>query len=105
MEERRSINRVEYKAQSIIVTCDTYEQYFVNVDNVSPLGMGITAPSTTPNLLGRDVIIVAETLIMYADITRQEMNPDGTFQIGIQAKKFTKGVLEYLFQSIGTPAQ
>lgn len=105
MEERRSINRVDYKVKSVIVTCDTYEQYFVDVDNVSPLGMGITGPSDLPNLLGKDIIIVADTLIMYADITRQDMNPDGTFQIGIQAKQFTKNVLEYLFQHIGTPAQ
>jgi len=101
MEERRTINRVDYNVQSVIVDCDTYEKYYVEVDNVSPLGMGITAPAGTPDLKGKDIIIVADTLIMYADVTRQEPLEDGKFQIGIQAKKFTPEVLQYLFSHIG----
>lgn len=100
MEERREINRVEYKVKSVIVTCDTYDKYYVDVDNVSPLGMGITAPADMPDIVGKDIIIVADTLIMYADVTRQETNADGTFQIGIQARKFTPDVLQYLFEHI-----
>lgn len=101
MEERRGINRVDYNVKSVIVDCDTFEKYFVEVDNVSPLGMGITAPAETPNLEGKDIIIVADTLIMYALVTRQEALEDGRWQIGIQAKKFTPDVLEYLFNHIG----
>jgi len=101
MEERRQINRVEYPTKSVIVDCDTGEKYFVETANVSPLGMGIKAPAETPELVGRDIIIVADTLIMYADVKRQEKNEDGTYEIGIQAKKFTSEVLEYLFESIG----
>lgn len=101
MEERRNINRVEYKVKSVIVVCDTYDKFFVEVDNVSPLGMGITAPGDIPDIRDKDIIIVADTLIMYALVTRQDKMEDGSFQIGIHAKKFTPDVLEYLFNHIG----
>lgn len=101
MEERRQINRVEYPTKSLIVVCDTGEKYYVDTVNVSPLGMGIKAPEDTPNLEGKDIIIVADTLIMYADVTRQVKKEDGTFEIGIQARKFTSEVLEYLFTNLG----
>ncbi|MBR6238228.1 MAG: hypothetical protein IKQ83_04185 [Lachnospiraceae bacterium] len=101
MEERRNINRVEYKVQSVIVVCDTYEKYYVEVDNVSPLGMGITGPADLPDIEGKDIIIVADTLIMYALVNRQKKLSDGRFEIGIEAKKFTPDVLEYLFNHIG----
>lgn len=101
MEERRGINRVDYAVKSIIVTCDTFEKFVVDAINVSPLGMGLVAPADTPSLVGRQIIIVADTLIMYADVLRQEEMEDGQFQIGIQARKFTPTVLEYLFEHIG----
>ena len=101
MEERRSINRVKYLVKSIIVTCDDFSKYYVDVDYVSPLGMGIVAPAGTPDLVGKDIIIVADTLIMYADVTRQKEREDGTFEVGIQARKFTPNVLGYLFEHIG----
>lgn len=105
MEERRNINRVDYKVKSVIVVCDTYEKYFVDVDNVSPLGMGITAPENTPDLVDKDIIIVADTLIMYASVTRQKKCDNGSFVIGIHAKRFTPEVLEYLFEHIGSEAE
>lgn len=100
MEERRNINRVDYPANSVIVVCETGDKYYVNTKNVSPLGMGIEAPGDVPEIVGKDIIIVAETLIMYADVNRQEKNPDGTWTIGISAKKFTPEVLSYLFEHI-----
>lgn len=100
MEERREINRVDYKVKSVIVTCDDYQKYYVEVDNVSPLGMGITGPSDLPDIVGKDIIIVADTLIMYADVTRQDPMEDGKFEIGIKARKFTPDVLQYLFEHI-----
>jgi hypothetical protein len=103
MEERRNINRVDYQVKSVIVVCDTYEKYFVEVDNVSPLGMGITGPADLPDINGKDIIIVADTLIMYALVNRQKKLDNGTFEIGIEAKKFTPDVLEYLFNHIGNP--
>ena len=101
MEERRQINRVEYIAKSVIVVCDTEETIYVEVKNVSPLGMGIIMPADGPDIFGKDIIIVAETLIMYAEVNRQEKQEDGSYVIGIQAKKFTQDVLEYLFTHIG----
>ena len=101
MEERRQINRVEYLAKSVIVVCETEQTVYVEVQNVSPLGMGIVMPADGPDILGKDIIIVAETLIMYAEVNRQEKQEDGTYIIGIQAKKFTPDVLEYLFTHIG----
>ena len=101
MEERRQINRVEYIAKSVIVVCDTEETIYVEVENVSPLGMGIRMNADAPDIVGKDIIIVAETLIMYAVVNRQEKQEDGSFVVGIHAKKFTQDVLEYLFTHIG----
>lgn len=100
MEERRKIDRVEYISKSVIVVCDTQEKIFVEVNNVSPLGMGIKMPAGSPDIQGKDIIIVAETLIMYADVNRQEKQEDGSYIVGISAKKFTQDVLEYLFTHI-----
>ena len=49
---------------------------------------------------GKAIIIVAETLIMYADVIRQEKNKDGSYTVGINAKKFTDDVLEFLFDRL-----
>lgn len=100
MEERREIARVSYPTNSVIVVCETGDKYYVATDNVSPLGMGITAPSDVPEIVGKDIIIVDETLIMYAEVKRQMTNDNGSWTIGIAAKKFTPEVLEYLFSHI-----
>lgn len=100
MQEKREINRIDYSARSVIVLCDTHDKYFVEVKNVSPLGMGITAPAETPEIVGKDIIIVTETLIMYADVIRQTKNEDGSYEIGINARKFTDEILAYLFEKI-----
>lgn len=100
MEERREIGRVDFPSNSVIVVCETGDKYYVTTKNVSPLGMGITAPGDVPEIVGKDIIIVAETLIMYADVNRQVKEEDGSWTIGISAKKFTPEVLEYLFSHI-----
>ncbi len=100
MEERRNISRVKYAAKSVIVVCETGEKYFVETKNVSPLGMGIEMPAGSPNIVGKDIIIVASTLIMYADVNRQVENEDGTYTVGISARQFTPDVLQYLFTHI-----
>jgi len=106
MEDRRKINRVEYPSNSVIVVCDTQEKLYAHTENVSPLGMGVRLPSGSPNILGKDIIIVAETLIMYADVKRVVNEDDGSIYIGIHARKFTNDVLQYLFESVGgSPAQ
>lgn len=101
MEERRKLSRVGYNADSVLVICETGEKYYVHTENVSPLGMGVIMDANTPQIVGKDIIIVAETLIMYADVMRQEQREDGSYFIGIAAKKFSPEVLNYLFSHIG----
>ena len=101
--EKRKIGRVEFKAPSIVVICDTGETLYVQVEDASPRGMGLWMKDNRPDIMGVDVIIVADTVIMYATVARMERRPDGTFTVGISAKKFTKEVLEYLFAHIGNP--
>ena len=100
MEERRKINRVEFKANSVIVDKESLEKYFGEVKNVSPLGMAITVDEKTPSILGNDVIVVAETLIMYADVVREDQETNGKKTIALKARKFTPDVLQYLFEHI-----
>lgn len=100
MQERRSINRVKYAAKSVVVVVESGDRYFVDTENVSPLGMGIHIGSDAPDLVGKDIIIVARTMIMYADVNRQEKREDGSYTLGISAKEFTPEVLQYLFDSI-----
>ncbi len=101
MTERRNISRVDYKANGVVVVCDTGDKYYVKTQNVSPLGMGITMSADTPDLVGEDIIIVAKTLIMYAKVNRQVKNPNGEYTVGINAKDFTPEILNYLFEHIG----
>ena len=53
------------------------------------------------DLVGKDIIVVAETMIMYATVVRVEKQEDGSFLAGVSAKKFTDEVLQYLFDHIG----
>lgn len=101
MEERRKIDRVKYPRKCVIVVCETGESYVAETENVSPLGMAIRMSEDAPVIEGKDVIIVADTLIMYADVNRQVKVEDGGFEIGVGARKFTPEVLEFLFDSIG----
>ncbi len=100
-QERRSINRVEYPANTVLVVCDTQEKIFCYTQDISPLGMGVRVPAGSPDIVGRDVIVVAETLIMYADVVRSEPQDDGSVILGIHARKFTPDVLQYLFDHVG----
>ncbi len=100
MEERRNISRVDYSAKGVVVICDTGEKYLVETKDVSPLGMGLVMPPETPDIVGKDIIIVASTLIMYADVNRQVKRGDGTYTVGIHARQFTPEVLQYLFRHI-----
>ena len=65
-----------------------------------PTGHSFYDAGRTPDLKGKDIIIVADTMIMYADVTRQEEQEDGDFKVAISAKKFTPEVLQYLFEHI-----
>ncbi|RKM57551.1 PilZ domain-containing protein [Butyrivibrio sp. CB08] len=101
MEERRQINRVAYSANSVIVDRETQEKFYGQVKNISPLGIAIEVSSDTPKLLGKDVVVVAETIIMYADVIREDEKEDGSRIVAFSSKKFTNEVLTYLFEHIG----
>ena len=87
MEERREISRVEYKTNGVVVICDTQEKIYVDVKDISPLGMGICVPEGHEGLLGKQVIVVAETLIMYAEVSREEKHEDGSTFIGVHVQE------------------
>lgn len=99
-EDRRQAERARYSANGVIVVCEEQKKLFVNILDVSPLGIGASMPGDGPDIRGKDIIIVTETLIMHADVVRQERQADGTYLIGIAAKKFTEDVLRYLFDKI-----
>lgn len=101
MEERREITRVEYNCQGVIVVIDTEEKIMVKVANVSPLGMGVLIPKDAPAILNKDIIIVADCMVMYANVNRVA-DYDGEYNIaGIQGKTFDDETLGYLFEHIG----
>ncbi len=105
MEERRNIDRIDYKAKSVIVLCDSLDKYYVSISNVSPLGMKIKGPDDLPEILGKDIIVVSDTVIMYATVKRQNRLEDGRFELGIEAKRFSPDVSNYLIQHIGGPEE
>ena len=98
--EKRTVGRVLFPSKGIMVVCDTQETFHVDVRDLGPIGVGIRMPECIPDLKGKDVIMVCETLIMYADVVRQDPLPDGTWSVGLAARKFTPDVLKYLFESI-----
>ncbi len=98
--ERRALGRVAFPSKGLIVVCDTQEVIPVGVRDLGPIGVGVRAEADTKLLLGKDVVMVAETLIMYADVVRQDQLPDGSWSIGLAARKFTGDVLQYLFEGI-----
>jgi len=100
MSAQRKINRIYYKSPAAIIFADTHESLIVDVQDVSPLGMGIIAPSMTPEIIGKDIIIITDTLIMYAKVVRQVKNEDGTFNIGIEASKFKSDILGFMLNRI-----
>ena len=100
MEARIKLDRVGYSANGVIVICDTQEKIYVKTENISPLGMAVRMEPGAPDITGKDIIIVTETLIMYADVNRQEKQEDGSLVAGISARKFTDDVLQYLFDHI-----
>lgn len=98
--EKRKIVRVPYPVNGVLVICDTQEKLYVQVEDVSPLGVGVHMESDSPDILGRDIILVTETMIMYADVARQEKQADGSYRVGVAARKFSRDVLQYLFDNI-----
>lgn len=101
MEERRRVERTKYKAMDVIIICETEEKYYIKIDNVSPLGMGIRMPAGSPDIVGKDVIVVAESVIMFAEVRRMVPQEDGSIEVGIEGKPFTEEMLKCLYENIG----
>lgn len=99
-KNKRKIDRTPHRVNGVIVVCDTQEQLYVDVVDISPLGVGAYAEADSPDILGKDVIIVTETMIMYADVARQEKQEGARCKIGLSARKFSEEVLQYLFDSV-----
>lgn len=98
--EQRKSGRVEHKSQGIAVSCDTQTVFHVNILDIGPGGAGLILPPDTPKLTGRDLILITETMIIYADVTRQERLEDGSWRAGLAARKFSREVIQYLLESI-----
>ena len=100
MEERRRVERTRYIDMNIIIVCDTEEKYYIQVDNVSPLGMGIKMPAGSPDIVGKDVIVVAECMVMFAVVRRMVPCEDGSIEVGIEGKPFTEDMLNCLYENV-----
>lgn len=100
MEERRRIGRTRYSAMDVIIVCDTEEKFYIKVENISPLGMGISMSAGCPEIVGKDVIIVAETMIMFAVVRRMLPRGDGSVEIGVEAKPYTQEMLNCLYEGV-----
>lgn len=98
--ERRALGRVPYLSDGVVVVCDTQAVFHVGVLDVGPSGVSLTLPEDAPDLTGRDLILVMDTMIMYVDVIRQERRQDGAWRAGVAARKFSREVLQYLFDSI-----
>ena len=103
--ERRAVGRVSFPSKGIIVICDNQEVIPFAIRDLAPIGVGGIVEPDTPNLIGKDVILVAETLIMYADVVRQVLMEDGKYFIGLSARRFTGDVLQFLFDGIEMKAK
>ena len=98
--ERRILGRVPYESRGVVVVCDTQQVIDVGVRDIGPIGVGIIVPAEAPRLVGKDLILITDTVIMYADMIRQDPREDGDWDAGLSARKFSPDVLQYLFDSI-----
>lgn len=101
MEERRKIERTKYNTMNVLIVCDTEEKYYIKVENVSPLGMGIKMPAGTPDIVGKDVIVVAECMVMFAVVCRMQPCEDGSIEVGIEGKPLEEDTLRCLYENVG----
>ncbi|MCM1056914.1 MAG: hypothetical protein NC517_04830 [Firmicutes bacterium] len=101
MKERRRVERTKYTAMNVIIICDTEEKYYIKIENVSPLGMGIRMPAGSPDIVGKDVIVVAECVVMFAVVRRMVPGEDGSIEVGIEGKPFTEEMLKCLYENVG----
>ncbi len=101
VRDKRNIGRIEFKTPSLMVVYGTGETIYVNVEDVSPMGMGLTIKGRATDLINKDVVIVADTVVMYADVKHVTLRSDGTCLIGVCAKKLTDEILRYIIRNFG----
>ena len=101
MEERRGITRIEYTVPGVIVVIDNQEVIQVKVNDISPLGMGVLVDKGLERLLNKEIIIVADCMVMNAIVTRLADFSDEQDLLGIRGKSFDQETLQYLFEHIG----
>lgn len=101
MIERRRVERTKYTSMNVIIVCDSEEKYYIKIENVSPLGMGIRMPAGSPDIVGKDVIVMAESVIMFAMVRRMVPCEDGSMEVGIEAKPYTEEMLACLYENLG----
>lgn len=99
-KERRRLGRVAYSSAGIAVVCDTEAVIRVGVLDVGPSGASLILSAETADLTGKDLILIADTMIMYAGVVRQERLENGAWRAGLASRKFSRDVLQYLFDSI-----
>ena len=100
MEDRRKVQRTKYSAMNVMIICDTGEKHYIKVENVSPLGMGLRMPAGSPDIVGKDVIVVAECVVMFAVVRRMVPCEDGSIETGIEGKPFTEEMLQCLYENM-----
>ena len=101
INDKRNIGRIEFNTPSIMVVYGTGEMIYVKVEDASPKGMGLTIKGNPADLLNQDVVIVADTVIMYATVRHVTPRDNGTCFVGIGAKKITVDVLRYILRNLG----
>lgn len=101
INDKRKIGRIEFSTPSQMVVYGTGETIYVRVEDASPKGMGLSIKGQPHDLLNKDVIVIADTVIMYASIRHVTPRNDGTCFVGIAAKKFTDEVLRYIVRNFG----
>ena len=100
-DEKRKINRIKYNVNGVMVVCASHQAVYIDVINVSPLGIGmLVKEKDIKGLADKEVVIVADTLIMFAKINHIQKREDGLFEVGVEARKFTENVFNYLILSV-----
>ncbi|XCP84474.1 PilZ domain-containing protein [Roseburia hominis] len=98
--ERRSIERVQFRTNGIIVVRETEEMLYVQIEDMSPLGIGFRMEAGSPDIRDKDIVVITETAIMYADVVHVIEQQDGSIKVGVSMKKFTEDLLKVLFKRI-----
>lgn len=99
-DERRRYERVACQGHSTVIVCGTRREIHADLVDMSLGGVGLTLPADTPDLRGEDLLLAADTLIMYGEVVWQVRTKGGTWRAGLSARKFSPEILQYLLEGI-----